>query len=592
MSSRNNYRNTTRLARSQRFNIIFVLVLCGLLVAVGGYLLVFRSRAAACPVNANLTPGCSGVLWGFYESGGADTRPMESRVGRAFDVFRRYRSIVQVPASGSSWSWPTALDTTLAQGGRIMHLSLESKVYGGSAPGSIDGVAVPQPNWTVSGNNAGTYYGYDQLSSGQLDPLLRKLAQHIKGLPYRVMLDWGAEGVDTTNGNFGAPGTAARDQLSAGWKAAYIHIHDVFKAQGASNVVWSYTVGGWDTDGAYTKTYPGDAYVDWVMWDPYNHNPSAWKDAYTTFAGFYQRVEGGLLGGGAKAKPYGLAEYGSSADARRAAWLKGIPGALRLLPKIRSVEYFNSGSWAYFSDNTTDVAAFAEAGHDGYVNAYLTAQVAAPPPSSVPARTPTPTPVAVTPILAPSSGSNAGARPSSAGTASTVGAGIAPGGSGNGEGQGGDGAFVITPTAVGANVQADATHPVRVVSGARPVVKGELKLSILGATGNVTVKVDGVVVSHGGRLDTTYLTNGQHTVTLEATVDGAKKIVTRDVMVENKLAPWQAVRNQLFLPFHGNKNAVDLGVVIVLGILAGLGALGVWWFWHRVRNPQASTLRF
>jgi hypothetical protein len=45
-----------------------------------------------------------------------------------------------------------------------------------------------------------------------------------------------------------------------------------------------------------------------------------------------------------------------------------VPAALQQLPNLKAVEYFNSGSWAHFDPDSPDSEAFAEAGHDPWVN--------------------------------------------------------------------------------------------------------------------------------------------------------------------------------------------------------------------------------
>ena len=55
-------------------------------------------------------------------------------------------------------------------------------------------------------------------------------------------------------------------------------------------------------------------------------------------------------------------------DARRPDWLRAIPGALVALPKLKAVEYFDSGALDAFGDDPAALDAFAAAGHDTYVN--------------------------------------------------------------------------------------------------------------------------------------------------------------------------------------------------------------------------------
>jgi len=49
--------------------------------------------------------------------------------------------------------------------------------------------------------------------------------------------------------------------------AAYWHLHVIFTAVDATNVVWAWCPNVTDTDGSNRTTmdyYPGDSYVDWI----------------------------------------------------------------------------------------------------------------------------------------------------------------------------------------------------------------------------------------------------------------------------------------------------------------------------------------
>jgi hypothetical protein len=106
--------------------------------------------------------------------------------------------------------------------------------------------------------------------------------------------------------------------------------------------------------------------------------------------------------------------------------------------------------------------------------------------------------------------------------------------------------------------------------GAQPVVNGNLSLAVAPA-GNASIKVDGATVSSNGKLDTTYLTNGKHTIA----VTQGSTTSTRTIDVENKLTPWQAARNLLFASFHGNKTLVNgaIGAILVTIFLLGASLL-------------------
>jgi hypothetical protein len=96
--------------------------------------------------------------------------------------------------------------------------------------------------------------------------------------------------------------------------------------------------------------------------------------------------------------------------------------------------------------------------------------------------------------------------------------------------------------------------------------------------GKVTIKVDGTTVSTDGQLDTTYLTNGEHQVTV---VDDTGKVTTQTIKVENKLPWWKQLRNRIFAPLHGNVVAILIAsAVLGLGVIGGGVALTV----HLIRR--------
>jgi beta-glucanase (GH16 family) len=91
-----------------------------------------------------------------------------------------------------------------------------------------------------------------------------------------------------------------------------------------------------------------------------------------------------------------------------------------------------------------------------------------------------------------------------------------------------------------------------------------------GSTEKIT-KIDGATVSSGNKLDTTYLTNGEHIVTVATTTKDGKTIhKTIKINVANKLNPFEKARNYLFAPFHGNQGLID-NSLIATAVLVGLG---------------------
>lgn len=323
--------------------------------------LVVTTRRNA--VQPNLAPA-QGAWLGWYLSGNADPRTKEASYGRRTDAFRRYYSMSQ------GGSWPTASDVTIAQADsshRILFASVSNRCYG-TCPTSINGKPLPAPGLVVSTGNPdfdGQYYTPAQISSGALDPLIDAQAARIKASGIRFVLDLMHEVDSTTekmDNSVAKPeygGMTLRAWYETTFPAAYRHWRNRLIANGVTNAVFAINYAGFRSDNAvYTRTYPGDAHVDWIAWDPYDFQCTK-GGAQPTWNAFYSRLEGGLLGEGAKLKSYGLFESGvgggTAKSACRAAWVAGMAEAAAALPKVKAILYFNRASADYNLDSDAAV---------------------------------------------------------------------------------------------------------------------------------------------------------------------------------------------------------------------------------------------
>jgi len=108
------------------------------------------------------------------------------------------------------------------------------------------------------------------VAAGRYDSQIKSYASAVKAFGCHVVLSFGHE----MNGwwyPWGRPNTQPSDFIAA-WR----HIHDIFAAEGARNVIWS-----WDPSHQYaefkagkvaslaSEWYPGDNYVNWVGLDGY-----------------------------------------------------------------------------------------------------------------------------------------------------------------------------------------------------------------------------------------------------------------------------------------------------------------------------------
>jgi mannan endo-1,4-beta-mannosidase len=110
------------------------------------------------------------------------------------------------------------------------------------------------------------------IASGQYDNYLRTYADSVRSFNHKVILGFGHE----MNGPW----------FSWGWRhtrakvfvAAWRHIVDVFRQQGASNVIWLWTINvdppNDDAIQNPARWWPGSTYVNWVGIDGYYYKPS------------------------------------------------------------------------------------------------------------------------------------------------------------------------------------------------------------------------------------------------------------------------------------------------------------------------------
>jgi Glycosyl hydrolase family 26 len=120
-----------------------------------------------------------------------------------------------------------------------------------------------------------TGIGLAGIAAGRWDGYLRSYAAAVKRFGHPVILSFGHE----MNGywySWGHRHTPASDFV-----AAWQHVVDVFRAAGARNVIWLWTVNVIDASGGIPSPaawWPGSSYVNWVGIDGYYQKPS-WRFA-------------------------------------------------------------------------------------------------------------------------------------------------------------------------------------------------------------------------------------------------------------------------------------------------------------------------
>jgi glycosyl hydrolase family 26 len=273
------------------------------------------SAAARCgTVSDTLVPACGAWLgmWPRTDASGAkggDLRGnlagLESRAGRRFDIVSRY------------YGWgdrlPDATDAAWREEGRMVLLDLRARDFRSGA----------QIRWA-------------DIAQGRHDAYLQQVAADLEAFGAKVFFSFNQEPEAELEKGTAFAGTPQE------YAAAYRHIHELFDRAGATNVVWVWWVMGfmghidW-----YPALYPGDGYVDWVSYDPYDFNAcrnAAPETPRQTIAPFLDWLTTSGTGAG---KPVMLSEFGSH-GADRGDWYRGVGELVKQTPRIKAIIPFNT----------------------------------------------------------------------------------------------------------------------------------------------------------------------------------------------------------------------------------------------------------
>jgi hypothetical protein len=298
------------------------------------------------PVSVALVPR-HGAMWGAWvkpiggQSSASAVAAFEATINRRLDIVHQYHAWDE--------TWPTSTEYSWAAGGRIILANASAR------------------------KRSGTVLTWSQIASGAQDSVIDAMAARLKAFGRQIFFTFDQEPEGRLNSTFTA----------ASYRAASQHMYKRFVADGVRNVVWVWNVSGSTSPSdlaEFKALYPGDSYVDWVAWDPYNWNtcihPYGWRSFDQTVAPFYNWLAAGHLSAGSAGKPYMLAEYGSvehSGSPTKGQWFAGEGGTLPNRPRIKAVVYFNEYKDCNWPITTSSgaVAGFTSAGLTCWVNRSL-----------------------------------------------------------------------------------------------------------------------------------------------------------------------------------------------------------------------------
>lgn len=260
--------------------------------------------------TSDLLVPASGALLGQYYGDG-DIAATKVKLGRTLPVHLTY------------WAW-------------------DDDWTSGDTKADIAAGRIPLVNWEPAGIDFST------IVDGSEDATIKARAAGAKALKVPFFLDFAAE----MNGDEAWSGNDAKLYVDA-----YRHIHDLFVAAGATNVVWAWCPNVVDTDGTNDATlsyYPGDSYVDWTGVDGYNWGSGEWQTFREVFKDIYPLLAG-------KKKPILIGEMASSeSGGDKAAWINAIvPSLEHDFPLIKAVVWFDvkkERDWRISSSSATESA--------------------------------------------------------------------------------------------------------------------------------------------------------------------------------------------------------------------------------------------
>ena len=274
-----------------------------------------QTGTSGCTVSAELVPTC-GAWWGSHSSMGWPA--FESMVGRSAAIVHDY--------FGWNEIFPNRSEELAAAGGRIVFVDWTAKNFQTSEPATT---------WA-------------QIASGADDGQIDLEAAALKAFGKPIMVTFFAEPDQPAYSVYGDA-----TQYAAAWRHIYLRM----AADGVRNVVWVWDVTGDFTDrgAAYAKWYPGDPYVNWIMWDPYNWygcnggGSAPFRSFAQIVSGMYTWLENHSDSADQHdylSKPWGLAEFGTVEGPRpdsKEQWLESVPAtAESRFPRLKALVYFNS----------------------------------------------------------------------------------------------------------------------------------------------------------------------------------------------------------------------------------------------------------
>jgi hypothetical protein len=158
---------------------------------------------------------------------------------------------------------------------------------------------IPATNWSWA-------VGVARGGRASVDLGMTNFARSVASIkPAKVMLTiLGEQERYVTGGGGNEAGAGTTNQFVEMWQ----NVWNTFQAEGATNVIWFWDVEGSWLDSLYGGLWPGNNYVDWVMWDPYQDSSQAYTNKLMGIYNWFLAHSTAACDWADK--PWGLAEWG------------------------------------------------------------------------------------------------------------------------------------------------------------------------------------------------------------------------------------------------------------------------------------------
>ncbi|MBJ7881748.1 glycosyltransferase family 2 protein [Gelidibacter salicanalis] len=177
---------------------------------------------------------------------------------------------------------------------------------------------------------------YDLIVMGYFDRYLARFANTLKAINKPVFLRFAHE-----FDNPFYPWFIEGDNASEKFKSAWVHTYEIFKKEGADNVIWIWNP--WKSHNI-SAFYPGKAYVDWMGVNVLNYGNLNADNTWYEFDALYQPFHDEFQN--LPSTPVIISEFGSLNNNPKESSSKWIDNAVTSIEtnfkEIKSIIYFNS----------------------------------------------------------------------------------------------------------------------------------------------------------------------------------------------------------------------------------------------------------